>query len=88
MTPPTLPLHSLSLTSHLDSIALVLKIVKIGSCSSLLKSLNSKGPLVKRSKGPKVKSSQALKPFYSSQNPLNSSLTLKQLTCFPTLKFS
>ena len=31
------------------------------------------------SQGPKDPISQALKPFYSSQNPLNSSLTPKQL---------
>ena len=32
-----------------------------------------------KSQGPTVLWSQALKPFYSSQNPLNSSLSLKQL---------
>ena len=39
----------------------------------------SQGPTVPRSLVPKLPSSQALKPFYSSQNLLNSSLTLKQL---------
>ena len=37
------------------------------------------GPTVPGSQSPKFPISQALKPFYSSQNPLNLSLTLKQL---------
>ena len=39
----------------------------------------SQSPKVQWSQGPKLPSYKAHKPFYSSQNPLNSGLTLKQL---------